>query len=303
MGRMMLRELSIRKACFDDDTQSEGGWIYRFTAWSSSSNQWRSSSLLPHKHGWTGHGRTVSQLHGKGRCPAKSAILHWISSHLRSGLQISKWNDFFVDKKLDGLLLPVIHVAVQFVSVHSCRDRAKPSSFNAVGKGRGRRERSKGLWVCSHLLLARGGRSSVPDRSVELSPCSDGTPPSWPCACPPAPTHRENSKKKKTPTHQKLRGIQRLIEDSDEQRLNTSTEKTQKVSKGYFNAKRPGQTLEALDWLRRSFCSKILEYFFRSFLIIWKKQRKDAVNQSFVTTTKQYDLWWCHPQLCLVQTH
>jgi hypothetical protein len=26
-------------------------------------------------------------------------------------------------------------------------------------------------------------------------------------------------------------------------------------------------TLEALDWLRRSFCSKILEYFFRSFLI------------------------------------
>lgn len=28
------------------------------------------------------------------------------------------------------------------------------------------------------------------------------------------------------------------------------------------------QTLEALDWLRRSFCSKIFEYFLRSFLII-----------------------------------
>lgn len=26
-------------------------------------------------------------------------------------------------------------------------------------------------------------------------------------------------------------------------------------------------TFEALDWLKRSFCSKILEYFFRSFLI------------------------------------
>lgn len=45
--------------------------------------------------------------------------------------------------------------------------------------------------------------------------------------------------------------------------------------------KRPGQTLEALDWLRRSFCSKILEYFLRSFLIIWKKQRKRCCKSKF----------------------
>lgn len=51
------------------------------------------------------------------------AIRPLIRSHLRSGLQISKWNDFFVDKKLDGLLLPVIHVAVQLVGVHSCMGR------------------------------------------------------------------------------------------------------------------------------------------------------------------------------------
>ena len=39
--------------------------------------------------------------------------------YLRRGLQISEGNDFFVDKKLDGLLLPVFHVAVQLVRVHS----------------------------------------------------------------------------------------------------------------------------------------------------------------------------------------
>lgn len=32
-------------------------------------------------------------------------------------------------------------------------------------------------------------------------------------------------------------------------------------------------TFEALDWLKRSFCSKILEYFFRSFLICWNRNR------------------------------
>lgn len=39
--------------------------------------------------------------------------------HLRRGLQISKGNDFFVDKKLNGLLLPVVHVTVRFITVHS----------------------------------------------------------------------------------------------------------------------------------------------------------------------------------------
>lgn len=63
------------------------------------------------------------QLHERGGRPATFANRHLIRSHLRSGLQISKWNDFFVDKKLDGLLLPVFHVAVQFVRVHSCRGR------------------------------------------------------------------------------------------------------------------------------------------------------------------------------------
>lgn len=41
--------------------------------------------------------------------------------------------------------------------------------------------------------------------------------------------------------------------------------------------KKPNLTLEALDWLRRSFCSKILEYFLRSFLIIWEKQREKTL--------------------------
>lgn len=40
-------------------------------------------------------------------------------SYLRSGLQISEGNDFFVDKKLNGLLLPVVHVAVKLISVHT----------------------------------------------------------------------------------------------------------------------------------------------------------------------------------------
>lgn len=45
--------------------------------------------------------------------------------------------------------------------------------------------------------------------------------------------------------------------------------------------KRTGQTLEALDWLRRSFCSKIFEYFLRSFLIIWKRQRDICCKRKF----------------------
>lgn len=41
--------------------------------------------------------------------------------YLRRGLQISKGNDFFVDKKLDGLLLPVIYITVQFIGIHTWR--------------------------------------------------------------------------------------------------------------------------------------------------------------------------------------
>lgn len=44
-----------------------------------------------------------------------------IRHYLRRGLQISKGNDFFVDKKLDGLLLPVIYITVQFIGIHTWR--------------------------------------------------------------------------------------------------------------------------------------------------------------------------------------
>lgn len=45
--------------------------------------------------------------------------------YLRKGLQISKGNDFFVDKKLNGLLLPVVHIAVQLIGVHSWSTQIK----------------------------------------------------------------------------------------------------------------------------------------------------------------------------------
>lgn len=50
---------------------------------------------------------------------APLSSFHTKTDGLRRGLQISEGNDFFVDKKLNGLLLPVVHVAVQLVSVHS----------------------------------------------------------------------------------------------------------------------------------------------------------------------------------------
>lgn len=37
-------------------------------------------------------------------------------------------------------------------------------------------------------------------------------------------------------------------------------------------------TFEAFDWLSRSFCSKILEYFFRSFLMAWSIQRHNKIE-------------------------
>lgn len=49
--------------------------------------------------------------------------------YLRRGLQISEGNDFFVDKKLNGLLLPVVHIAVQLIGVHPCRTDAHNSSL------------------------------------------------------------------------------------------------------------------------------------------------------------------------------
>lgn len=63
----------------------------------------------------------------------------------------------------------------------------------------GGEKRKKVLAGCSHLLLAQDGGSSVPGRSAEPSLCSDGTPPSWPFAYPPDPTHT-HAKKIKTTT-------------------------------------------------------------------------------------------------------
>lgn len=45
----------------------------------------------------------------------------------------------------------------------------------------------------SHLLWARGECSSVLDKSSAPPPCTVGSLPSLPCACPPAPTHTEQS--------------------------------------------------------------------------------------------------------------
>lgn len=153
--------------------------------------------------------------HERGGRPSTFANRHLISAHLRRWLQISKWNDFFVDKKLDGLLLPVIHVAVQFVCVHSCRGRMT-LAISCSYRGSGGAKVWKG---CSHLLLAQDGRSSVPGRSAEPSPCSDGTPPSWPFACPPAPTHthkkqdKEHFKKKNLMTKRENVGQWTLLWD------------------------------------------------------------------------------------------
>lgn len=115
----------------------------------------------------------------------------------------------------------------------------------------------------SHLLWVTAGCSSVPGRPCSLPPCSGGNLPSWPCACPPAPTPQQTQAHlrlkhtaKKKQTRPKLSEILNIPFSSAQNwllKINT------------------GQTLEALDWLRRSFCSKILEYFLRSFLIIWKR--------------------------------
>lgn len=40
--------------------------------------------------------------------------------------------------------------------------------------------------------------------------------------------------------------------------------------------------MEALDWLRRSFCSKIFEYFLRSFLIIWEVTGQIHHERTFI---------------------
>lgn len=40
-------------------------------------------------------------------------------NYLLFGLQISDWNDFFIDEKLNGLFFPVINITFQFISVHT----------------------------------------------------------------------------------------------------------------------------------------------------------------------------------------
>lgn len=61
-------------------------------------------------------------------------INQYNKSHLRGGLQIVEGNDFFVAKKLNGLLLPVIHIAVQLVRVHSCTKRKRKQMLSIKTK-------------------------------------------------------------------------------------------------------------------------------------------------------------------------
>lgn len=62
--------------------------------------------------------RTLSNLwasHGVLPAPCQRKPYHSVLGSLLT----AKRNNFFSDKKLDGLLLPVIHIAVQLVSVHA----------------------------------------------------------------------------------------------------------------------------------------------------------------------------------------
>ena len=70
------------------------------------------------KPGFSQHllARKTEQEEKLGRAPAAPAQ----SYHSALGsLLISKGNNLFRDKELDGLLLPVVYVAVQLVSVHT----------------------------------------------------------------------------------------------------------------------------------------------------------------------------------------
>lgn len=49
--------------------------------------------------------------------PIPVFMLTGLTTVLRS-LLTSQRNDLFSDKKLDGLFLPVIHIAIQLISVH-----------------------------------------------------------------------------------------------------------------------------------------------------------------------------------------
>lgn len=122
------------------------------------------------------------------------------------------------------------------------------------------------------LLWAPGEHSSVPGTSPALSPCSDDSRPSWLCACPQVPGRTEKNQSFiwiqkiqcnmwKSPLENQQKIFVLVIKTESNLLNKKQLQHKLKIEKNQT------QTLEALDWLRRSFCSKILEYFFRSFLI------------------------------------
>lgn len=104
----------------------------------------------------------------------------------------------------------------------------------------------------THLLWAQGGEVSAPDTSSWQPHGTCGSPPSLSVSCLPVPAQHKGDNS--------VSWIQ----------TNTPTWQTTELFKSL--------TFEAFDWLSRSFCSKILEYFFRSFLIALSIQRNDKTQ-------------------------
>lgn len=158
------------------------------------------------------------------------------------------------------------------------------------------------------LLWAPGEHSSVPGTSPALSPCSDDSRPSWLCACPQVPGRTEKNQSFiwiqkiqcnmwKSP----LENQQKNICSCHQDRIKSTEQEA--AAAQIKDGKNQTQTLEALDWLRRSFCSKILEYFFRSFLIFCSRTEikftvlsvewneiKSRLHMNLVTQTRGSDV-------------
>lgn len=158
------------------------------------------------------------------------------------------------------------------------------------------------------LLWAPGEHSSVPGTSPALSPCSDDSRPSWLCACPQVPGRTEKNQSFiwiqkiqcnmwKSPLENQQKIFVLVIKTESNLLNKKQLQHKLKIEKNQT------QTLEALDWLRRSFCSKILEYFFRSFLIFCSRTEiqftvlsvewneiKSRLHMNLVTQTRGSDV-------------
>lgn len=62
---------------------------------------------------------TFSRASGAGRNTKRDATCSRPGYRAPGSLLIAKGNDLFGDEELDGLLLPVVYVAVQLVGVHA----------------------------------------------------------------------------------------------------------------------------------------------------------------------------------------